>query len=164
MRRKLPIALLAFATAFATAVPMALAEESEPNELGQAIPVVEEGEYNSYIVVMEADPLVAEIPQDSLDGSAAQAAAAELEESHRRGDGRGRPRLRRHRQRLRQSLNGFSALITHAEAEKLAASSKVALVIPDELLQATPTPVPSSSGSPVAVAPMPPVTPAPAWW
>ena len=43
---------------------------------------MEEGEYNSYIVVMEADPLVADIPQDSLDGSAAQAAGAELEASH----------------------------------------------------------------------------------
>ncbi len=135
MRRKLPIALLAFATAFAMAVPTALAEESEPGELGQPVPVVEEGEYNSYIVVMEADPLVADIPQDSLDGSAAQAAAAELVASHDEAMAEAGLDSGDIVNDYVNSLNGFSALITHAEAERLAASSKVALVIPDELLQ-----------------------------
>ena len=135
MRRKLPIALLAFATTFATAMPMALAEDSEPGELGQPIPVVEEGEYNSYIVVMEADPLVADIPQDSLDGSAAQAAGAELEASHDEAMAEAGLDSADIVNDYVNSLNGFSALITHAEAERLAASSKVALVIPDELLQ-----------------------------
>ena len=134
MRRKLPIALLAFATAFATAVP-ALAEDSEPGDLGQVIPVVEEGDYNSYIVVMEDDPLVADIPQDSLDGSAAQAAAAELEASHDEAMAEAGLDSGDIVNDYVNSLNGFSALITHAEAERLAASSKVALVIPDELLQ-----------------------------
>ncbi len=135
MRRKLPIALLAFATAFATAIPMALAEESEPGDLGQEVPVVEDGEYDSYIVVMEDDPLVTEFSQDALDTAAAEAAASDLEASHDAvmtdagldsGD---------ITNDYVNSLNGFSALITHAEAVKLAATSKVALVIPDELLQ-----------------------------
>ena len=94
MRRKLPIALLAFATAFATAIPMALAEESEPGDLGQEVPVVEDGEYDSYIVVMEDDPLVTEFSQDALDTAAAEAAASDLEASHERRDGRCRPRQR----------------------------------------------------------------------
>ncbi|HET7847367.1 MAG TPA: S8 family serine peptidase, partial [Acidimicrobiia bacterium] len=135
MRRKLPIALLAFATAFATAMPIAFAEEPGTGELGQSVPAVEDGEYNSYIVVMEDDPLIAEIPQDSLDGAAAQAAAAELEESHDAAMTEAGLDTGDIVNQYVNSLNGFSALITHAEAEKLAATSKVALVIPDELLQ-----------------------------
>ena len=62
------------------------------------------------------------------------------------------------------SLNGFSALITHAEAVKLAATSKVCAGDPR---RAPPVPHrlqrPSSSGSPVVAAPTPPVTPVTVW-
>jgi subtilisin family serine protease len=126
---------LAFATAFATAMPIALAEEPGTGDLGQSVPVVEDGEYNSYIVVMEDDPLIADIPQDSLDGAAAQSAAAALEESHEAAMAEAGLDTGDIVNNYVNSLNGFSALITHAEAERLAATSKVALVIPDELLQ-----------------------------
>jgi subtilisin family serine protease len=135
VRRKLPVVLLAFATSFATAMPIAFAEEPGTGDLGQNLPVVEDGEYNSYIVVMEDDPLIADIPQDSLDGAAAQTAAAALEQSHEAAMTEAGLDSGDIVNSYVNSLNGFSALITHAEAERLAATSKVALVIPDELLQ-----------------------------
>ena len=144
MKRAL-VLLTALATAVAMAVPAALAEEAEPGDLSQPAPV-ERGEYNSYIVVMKADPLVATVEQEDLGTSAALSEAEQLEESHDEvladegldtGD-------KVHD--YVNALNGFSTLVTHAEAERLAANPKVALVMPDELQTLTTDSSPSFLG------------------
>jgi len=56
VRRRLPIALLVFATAFATALPIALAEEPGTGELGQSVPVVEDGEALEAVEKREGAP------------------------------------------------------------------------------------------------------------
>jgi subtilisin family serine protease len=96
---------------------------------------VEVSTSGSYIVVMEDDPLVATIDQDDLTTPAAEAEAAELIETHEdvleevgasAGD---------KVQDYTNALNGFSAIISHDEAEALAGTKGVRLVMPDELRQ-----------------------------
>lgn len=135
MKRAL-VLLVALATAFAMAMPVVLAEEGEGGEFGQTAPV-EEGDFDSYIVVMQAEPLVATIPQEDLGTSAAQAEAAAITETHvevlsEEGIDSGEKV-----NSYTNALNGFSALLSHAQAERLAANPKVALVVPDELQQVT---------------------------
>ena len=135
MKRAL-VLLVALATSFALAMPVVLAEEGEGGEFDQTAPV-EEGEFNSYIVVMQAEPLVATIPQEDLGTSSAQAEAEAITETHvgvlaEEGIDSGEKV-----HSYTNALNGFSALLSHAEAERLAINPKVALVVPDELQQLT---------------------------
>lgn len=118
------------------AVPAALAEETQTGDLGQPAPV-ERGEYNSYIVVMKADPLVATVDQEDLTSSSARSEAEQIEESHDEVLAEEGLSTGDKVHSYVNALNGFSALVTHAEAERLAANPKVALVMPDELQQAT---------------------------
>ena len=132
--KKAVVLLTALATALAYAVPAVSAEEAEPGEFDQPAPV-EEGEFNSYIVVMDADPLVASLDQDELGTPAAEAVAEQLVESHDEVlEEEGLDTGEKVHDYV-NALNGFSALLTHSEAEQLAANPKVALVVPDELLQ-----------------------------
>src|SRR6186997_3531991 len=98
---------------------------------------VAESETGSYIVVMEADPLVATIAPDDLDTPAAEAQAAVLEETHDAALADAGLDSADKVQDYTNALNGFSALISHDEAVKLAGSSGVAMVLPDELRHAT---------------------------
>ncbi len=143
--RKALILLVALATAFALAMPVVQAEEADSGDFDQVAPV-EEGDFDSYIVVMDEDPLTAHIDQEDLGSPAAEAKAEDLKESHddvleEEGLDTG--------DKVHDyvnALNGFSAILTHAEAEKLAANSKVAMVVPDELQQATTDSSPSFIG------------------
>ncbi|MGB8360161.1 MAG: S8 family serine peptidase [Acidimicrobiia bacterium] len=135
MKRTL-VLFVAFATALALAMPLAQAEEADTGEFNQNTPV-EEGQFDSYIVVMDEDPLTATMDQEDLGSSTAEAEAEQLKESHddvmqEEGLDTG--------DKVHDyvnALNGFSALLTHDEAERLASNPKVARVVPDELQQAT---------------------------
>ena len=81
---------------------------------------VAESETGSYIVVMEADPLVATIAPDDLDTPAAEAQAAVLEETHDAALADAGLDSADKVQDYTNALNGFSALISHDEAVKLA--------------------------------------------
>ena len=134
MKRAL-VLLVALATAFAMAMPV-VAEEGEGTEFGQTEPV-EEGEFDSYIVVMQAEPLVATIPQEDLGTSAARAEAEAISETHTEVLTEEGIDSAEKVHSYTNALNGFSALLSHAQAERLAANPKVALVVPDELQQLT---------------------------
>ena len=133
--KKSLVLLVALATAFALAMPTVHAEEGEDG-FAQTAPV-EEGEYDSYIVVMEDDPLVADIDTADLGTSSARAEADAIEASHAEvleEEGIAGDEIVHS---YTNALNGFSALLSHEEAERLAANPKVALVVPDELQQLT---------------------------
>ena len=86
---------------------------------------------------MEADPLVATIAPDDLDTPAADAQAAVLEETHDEVLADAGVADADKVQDYTNALNGFSAVISHDEAVKLAGAPGVAMVLPDELRQIT---------------------------
>jgi subtilisin family serine protease len=90
--------------------------------------------WGSYIVVMEDDPVVASFGVDDLDTAAAKNRGRELRASHSRALNA----LPGDVQKIHDytvALNGFSALLSQAQAERLAARKDVLLVLPDELKQ-----------------------------
>lgn len=142
MTRRRMVFAAALATTLAMAVPVATAASSNsPTDedgaaaFGGMLPV-ERGEFDSYIVLMKADPLVVTEGKDNLRTS--------------RASNRGRQMKAEHAAVMRESgvapdkimsdyvysLNGFAANVTYREAVKLAGHKDVALVLPDELMQA----------------------------
>ncbi len=96
---------------------------------------VEVSTSGSYIVVMEADPLIASFDADDLDSASAEAAAAELVESHDDALEDAGADAGDKVQDYTNALNGFSAVISHDEALRLAGTKGVKHVMPDELRQ-----------------------------
>ncbi|HYZ14267.1 MAG TPA: S8 family serine peptidase [Actinomycetota bacterium] len=91
--------------------------------------------YGSYVVIMKDDPLVATFAVDELDTAAAKNRGQQLRASHSRA----LKALPGGVQKIHDytvALNGFSALLSQAQAEQLAARKDVLLVLPDELQQA----------------------------
>src|SRR6185436_10359406 len=95
-------------------------DESPAPESGSK--TVVESETGSYIVVMAADPLTATIAADDLGTPAADAQAAVLEESHDEVLADAGVDTADKVQDYTNSLNGFSAVISHAEATAIAAN------------------------------------------
>ena len=89
----------------------------------------------SYIVVMKADPLVVTVGKDNLDTATAAAQGAVLEDSHDDVLDESGVGADAKIQDFTNALNGFSAVMSHDEATKIAGNSKVAMVLPDELRQ-----------------------------
>jgi subtilisin family serine protease len=141
--RKLLVLLVVIATAFALAVP-GLADDEDPKPEPPA--PVAQGEFNSYIVVLQEDPLIVDIDPEDLDTSAAEAQAADLIESHDEVIEEAGLDTEDKVHDYVNALNGFSVLMTHSEAERVAANSKVAMVLPDELQQVTTDSSPSFLG------------------
>ncbi len=135
MRRKLLVIVAVLATAFATAIPAGGA--ANDTGFGSSPRTVERGKYNSYIVVMNADPLVTTLGQDNLDTSQAQAAAEVLSESHDAALTEAGVSPTKKVNEYVNALNGFSARLTYAQAEQVANDPNVALVLPDELRHVT---------------------------
>ena len=131
--KRLFVVLVAVATAIATAIP-AIGAQSDA-ELGSQSKPVEKGKYDSYIVVMKADPLVATEGREGLKTSRAERRADDLRRSHDRALESAGVSTREKVHDYVNALNGFSATMTHREAEKVAGNPEVALVVPDELNQ-----------------------------
>jgi subtilisin family serine protease len=125
--------LLVLIAALALTLPStALAQDQIP-ELGSS-PQVQPSEWNSYIVVMKADPLVVTEGQD-LNSNKAQNRGQQLRASHDQalldaGIDPGKKVAD-----YVNALNGFSALVDHSEAVRIANDKNVAFVLPDELMQ-----------------------------
>ena len=75
--KKASVLFVTLATALGLSIPVQ-AEEGGFGEFDQSAPV-EEGDYNSYIVVMGDDPLLADLEQDELDTAAAEAEGGETQ-------------------------------------------------------------------------------------
>ncbi|MBI4934007.1 MAG: S8 family peptidase [Actinobacteria bacterium] len=86
---------------------------------------------------MVDDPLVSTIAPENLDTAAADAKAAALDATHTavlREEG---VSTSRKTQDYTNALNGFSAVLSHDDAVKLASNPRVSMVLPDELRQLT---------------------------
>ena len=125
--RKRWIVLLATLALALTAAPGVSAEQQAGNK-------VQKGDYNSYVVVMKADPLVA-THRDSLKSKAAKNRGLALKTSHNKTLLDAGVSTNKVTNDYTVALNGFSALINHAQAKRIAADKNVLMVLPDELLQ-----------------------------
>jgi subtilisin family serine protease len=117
-----------------TTLGPAAAEDDAVPELGSAT-TVERGEWNSYIVVMKADPLVVTEGQN-LGTNQARNRGQQLKQSHDQALQDAGIDPNKKTTDYVNALNGFSALITYEEALRVASDKNVAFVIPDELMQA----------------------------
>jgi subtilisin family serine protease len=95
---------------------------------------VQKGEYNSYVVIMKANPLVV-TDGDNLKSSRAKARGRELKTTHGAAMREAGLSASKIVNQYVTALNGFSALINHKQAVRLAADKNVAMVLPDELHQ-----------------------------
>jgi subtilisin family serine protease len=136
MSRRLLILSALLALVMGALTPVA-ASATQGDGVASALPLeqVDESTTGSYIVVMEADPLIVNFAAEDLTKPQAKAQAAAIVESHEAAlasVGAG-PDAKVHD--FTNALNGFSALISHEQAVALAANKNVRLVMPDELRQ-----------------------------
>lgn len=126
----LPLASLATA---APAAPEASADTS-----AESVPAgVSRSSTGSYIVLMQADPLVRSVKQENLNGRSAQSKRQSLRASHDKVlKGAGISTSRRTTD-FTNALNGFAVRTDLLGAQKLAKQPGVAVVLPDEMRQAT---------------------------
>ena len=136
MKKKYLALLVALATALALAIP---AGADQPDRLADVstTATVERGKYDSYIVVLKADPLVVTEGKDNLNTSRARSRAADLRASHDRVLSDAGISTNDKVHDYVNAVNGFSALINYDEAVAIAANKDVLAVIPDELHQLT---------------------------
>jgi subtilisin family serine protease len=113
-------------------LPSAVVAEQQD---GQGSASVEVSTTGSYIVVMEADPLLAEHDPEDLGRPKVKAKAAGIIKSHEDALEDAGADASDKVQDFTNALNGFSATISHDEALALAAQKSVKLVQPDELRQ-----------------------------
>ena len=136
--RKGVAAALAVSTAalgFVIAAPAAQAESAVPDFErvdGPSVPVSTTG---SYVVILRADPLLGSFEQDELRSSRAERAAEEMKRGHAKIMERAGVHPSKKVSDFVNAVNGFSAVISHDEAEAIALQKDVAFVVPDELRQ-----------------------------
>ncbi|MGF1616344.1 MAG: S8 family serine peptidase [Acidimicrobiia bacterium] len=135
MRRKYVALFAALATALALAVP-ASAEEA-PTLAPAEVNSVVEGKYDSYIVVLRADPLVVTEGRENLNTARARNKGQALAQGHDRVLEESGVDAGEKVHSYVNAINGFSALVTYEEAQALATHKEVAAVYPDELRQPT---------------------------
>jgi subtilisin family serine protease len=105
------------------AIPAAAKEKEQPQD--------------SYVVMMTADPLVREVGQDNLDTKKAKKLEATLKSSHKKALAGADVSPSRQVNEYTVALNGFSALLTKAEAEEVAKQAGVAFVAKDVFRERT---------------------------
>lgn len=129
------LAVLALAVGVLTPVAAGAADDSDSVELSGTQTTVEKSEYGSYIVVMTADPLLADFDQDELDSKAAKKQAQGLAKGHDKALKDAGVSTDVKVNEYVNALNGFSAVMSYGDALALAADKNVAMVVADELLQ-----------------------------
>lgn len=135
MSRRSLVFISALALVAAALGPIGLAGAAPGEEPGGGAGSVPASPTGSYIVVMEADPLVVTEGTEGLGTPAAEARADELVEGQDRALNETGIGEQEKVNEYTVALNGFSAVLSQEEAETLAARKDVALVVPDELQQ-----------------------------
>jgi subtilisin family serine protease len=127
--------LLTAALGLATVLPAGIARSS-PDGV-QASGAVAVSESGSYIVVLQADPLLGQFDQDQLRSAQAEKQGNAMAKGHAKimADAGVNPAAKVHS--FTNAVNGFSAVISHDDASAIALQKGVAFVIPDELRQLT---------------------------
>ena len=131
MRRR-SIALLAGLAMAFTLGPSVSAQQTDELAFGSSR--VQKGDYNSYIVIMKADPLVV-TNGDRLNTRQAKNRAKKLRASHIQTLRDAGLSTNKVVNQYVTSLNGFSARVNYRQALRLAGDKDVALVLPDLLRQ-----------------------------
>ena len=126
--KKSAFGVLTALTLALTLVPTTFA--AQPQATGR----VDKGDYNSYVVIMKSDPL-AVTHGDNVNSANAKARGQALKASHNKTVKDAGLSTTRITNDYTVALNGFSANVTHAQAEKLAADKDVLFVLPDLLRQ-----------------------------
>lgn len=116
MRRAIAVAA-AVSVVGALAIPAAAKEKEQPRD--------------SYVVIMAADPLVREVGPDNLDTKKAKNLEAKLKSSHKKALVGADVSPSHQVNDYTVALNGFSALLTQAEADEVAKQQGVAFVAKD---------------------------------
>lgn len=110
---------------------------STPTAAAGGAAAVVKSSTGSYIVLMTADPLVRSVKQEDLGGAAAKAKRKAMRATHDKAlKGAGIASSRRTTD-FSNTLNGFAVRTDLAGAQKLAKQPGVAVVLPDEIRQAT---------------------------
>ena len=140
MRRSILTLLSVFALAIAVLAPIGAAGAAEtPTGLELAVGKgeVAKSPTGSYIVVMRDAPLVAEFGQDGLDSRAAKARKAEKQSRQDRVLTESGASASDKVNSYTAAVDGFSAVVSHKEAQAMANRDDVLAVYPDELRQPT---------------------------
>lgn len=140
MRRTTLTLLSLFALVLAVMAPVGSAGAAQPNAglgLGQLKGDVAVSPTGSYIVVMNEEPLVAEFGQDGLDSKQAKAKGKALAKGHDKVLAEAGASASDKVNTYINAVSGFSAIISHEEAQAIANRDDVFAVYPDELRQPT---------------------------
>ena len=139
MSRRLLILLAVFTLAVAALSPVAAgAADQQPTlELASQKVEVAASPSGSYIVVMKAEPLIAEFGQDGLDSRKAKAERAKKDKQHDAVLTESGASASDKVNSYTNAVDGFSALVSHKEAQAIANRDDVLAVYPDELRQPT---------------------------
>ena len=134
--------------------PVTAGAAEDPLELDGSTTPVEKSTTGSYIVVMTADPLLADFDQDELDSNAATKKANGLAKGHDKALEDAGVSTDAKINEYVNALNGFSAVLSYEDALALAADKNVAMVLPDVMQPADTDSSPRpSSASPARPAP-----------
>jgi subtilisin family serine protease len=138
-RRRAAAALAALVTAAAVpAIDVGAAPgNGQGNAYGNVKRQVAESPLDSYLVVMQADPLLGSFDQADLQSAAARQQASEMAASHAAALAAVGASADSRTYSYTNAVNGFAANISHDQAEKLTGVAGVAMVVPNELQQAT---------------------------
>ncbi len=128
------VAALAIVAAAMGPIGAAGAQQQDPDP-GDGAGIVPASDTGSYVVVMADDPLVVTEGTERLDTPAAEERAEDLVEGQDRALEETGIGEQEKVNEYTVALNGFSALISQEEAQRLAARKDVALVLPDPLRQ-----------------------------
>ncbi len=139
MSRRLLILLAVLALAVAALSPVAAgaADEQPTLELASQKSEVAKSPSGSYIVVMKAEPLIAEFGQDGLDTKQADKARAKKDKEHDEVLEESGASASDKVNSYTNAVDGFSALVSQSEAQAMANRDDVLAVYPDELRQPT---------------------------
>jgi subtilisin family serine protease len=129
----LVILLAVFALAIGILAPVAAAGAQVAES--ESPPAVEKSASGSYIVVMAAEPLLADFDQDELTTPAAEAEGVDIKKSQDEVLESVGASPDDKINEYTNALNGFSAVLSHDEAVALAEQKSVSLVMVDELQQ-----------------------------
>lgn len=140
MRRSIISLVSMFALAMAVLAPVgAVSAEGSQTDLVLAAQKgeVAKSPFGSYIVVMKSEPLIAEFGRDGLRSPEASTKRRGIEERHDRVLTEAGASSTDKVNSYTNAVNGFSAIVSHKEAQAMANRDDVLTVYPDELRQPT---------------------------
>ena len=142
--RRGTIAAAAATTLALVAAPLAAVSASA--ETAPTSAKVAKSKYGSYVVVMKGDPLLDRFEADELESPAAEKQRRSMRAANEKALKKAGIAEKDQKNEYTNAVNGFSVVVSHDEAEKLAADPQVVSVMPDELRQKTSLPVRSTAG------------------